>query len=174
MKTFKITSLRRVQSVRTCSEFTNTQRDKEIRGVTAQIDNFKWHLPLIYTRCIETIWNFWEKIHAFQYTSSHSQNASKLLTEKLPKYSKPRGFREASPPEPLPGFYPGPAGNLKRSSDPSPTFVPVTQNLGSAPDYKQCNLPGDVWMLNIMIIKHKIGLRNIFTFCSITLVFFLI
>jgi hypothetical protein len=49
-----------------------------------QIDNFKWHLPLIYTHCLETIWNFFEKIHAFQYTSSHSQNASKLLTEKLP------------------------------------------------------------------------------------------
>ena len=35
MKTFKITSLHRVQSVRTCSEYTNTRRDKEIRGVTA-------------------------------------------------------------------------------------------------------------------------------------------
>ena len=35
MKTFKITSLHRVQSVRTCSEYTNTRSDKEIRGVTA-------------------------------------------------------------------------------------------------------------------------------------------
>jgi hypothetical protein len=30
-----------------------------------QIDNFKWHLPLTYTYCLETIWNFLEKIHAF-------------------------------------------------------------------------------------------------------------
>jgi hypothetical protein len=29
-----VTSLHRVQSVRTCSEYTNTRRDKEIRGVT--------------------------------------------------------------------------------------------------------------------------------------------
>jgi hypothetical protein len=35
MKTCKITSLHRVQSVRTCSEYTNTRRDKEIRVVTA-------------------------------------------------------------------------------------------------------------------------------------------
>jgi hypothetical protein len=28
-------SLHRVQSVRTCSEYVNTRRDKEIRGVTA-------------------------------------------------------------------------------------------------------------------------------------------
>jgi hypothetical protein len=35
MKTFKITSLHQVQSVGTCSEYTNTGRDKEIRGVTA-------------------------------------------------------------------------------------------------------------------------------------------
>ena len=84
------------------------------------------NLPLIYTRCLETIWNFLEKIHAFQYTSSHLQNASKLLTEKLPKYSKPRSFRGGGlcPRDPLPGLCPGPAGNLKRSPDLSPTFVP--------------------------------------------------
>ena len=89
-----------------------------------QIDNFKWHPPLIYTHCLETIWNFFEKIHAFQYTSSHSQNASKLLTDQLPKYSKPRSFRGLCPRSPLPGHSPGPAGDLKRSLDPSPTFVP--------------------------------------------------
>jgi hypothetical protein len=31
------------------------------------------------------------------------------------------------------GLCPGPAGDLNRSSDPSPTFVPPTQNPGSAP-----------------------------------------
>ena len=41
MKTLKITSLHRVQSVRTCCEYTNTRRDKEIRGAQLQIDNFK-------------------------------------------------------------------------------------------------------------------------------------
>ena len=35
----------------------------------------------------------------------------------------------------LPGFYPGPAGDLKRSPDPSPTHAPpLTTNPGSAPD----------------------------------------
>jgi hypothetical protein len=34
---------------------------------------------------------------------------------------------------PLPGQSPGPAGDLKRSPDPSPTFVPLTQNPGSVP-----------------------------------------
>jgi hypothetical protein len=31
-----------------------------------QIDNFKWHLPLIYTHCLETIWNFLEKCFSFE------------------------------------------------------------------------------------------------------------
>jgi hypothetical protein len=35
---------------------------------------------------------------------------------------------------PIPGFCPEPAGDLKRSPDPSPTFVPLTQNPGSAPE----------------------------------------
>ena len=34
---------------------------------------------------------------------------------------------------PLPGFYPGPAGDLKWSPDPSPTHAPLTINPGSAP-----------------------------------------
>jgi hypothetical protein len=34
---------------------------------------------------------------------------------------------------PLPGFYPGPAGDLKRSTDPSPAHAPLTTNPGSAP-----------------------------------------
>ena len=45
MKTFKITSLHRVQSVRTCSEYTNTRRDKEIRGVTAPDRKFQVASP---------------------------------------------------------------------------------------------------------------------------------
>jgi hypothetical protein len=28
-------------------------------------------------------------------------------------------------------------------------------------DYKQYNLPGDDWMPDIIIMKHKIGLRDI-------------
>ena len=62
MKTFRITSLHRVQSVRTCCEYTKTRRDKEIRGAQLQIDNFKWHLPVIYTLCLETIWNPWASV----------------------------------------------------------------------------------------------------------------
>ena len=30
-------------------------------------------------------------------------------------------------------------------------------------NYKQYNLPGDDWMPDIIMIKHKIGLRDIFT-----------
>ena len=37
---------------------------------------------------------------------------------------------------PLPGFYPGPAGDLKRSPDPSPTHAPLTINPGSALVYR--------------------------------------
>ena len=37
---------------------------------------------------------------------------------------------------PLPGFYPGPAGDLKRSPDSSPTHAPLTTNPGSAPEYE--------------------------------------
>ena len=104
-----------------------------------QIDHFKWHLPFIYTHCLETIWNFLEKIHAFWYTSSHSQNASKLLTEKLPKYSKPRSFRgELRPWCPLPGLCPGPTGDLKRSPDPSQTFVPPNTKSWIRP-WRQCS-----------------------------------
>ena len=33
----------------------------------------------------------------------------------------------------IPRFYPGPAGDLKRSPDPSPTHAPLTVNPGSAP-----------------------------------------
>ena len=60
-------------------------------------------------------------IHFITFT-----NSSKLLTEKLPKYSKPRSFWEGgfAPRPPLPGLSPGPAGDLKRSPDSSPTFVP--------------------------------------------------
>ena len=45
MKTFKITSLHRVQSIRTCSEDTNNLRDKEIRGVTASDRQFQVTSP---------------------------------------------------------------------------------------------------------------------------------
>ena len=38
-----------------------------------------------------------------------------------------------APRGPLPGQSPGPAGDLKRPPDPSPTFVPLTQNPGSVP-----------------------------------------
>ena len=61
------------------------------------------------------------------YTSSHSQNVSKLLTEMLLKYSKPRIFQGGGtlhPWGPLQGLCPGPTGALKRSPDSSPTFVP--------------------------------------------------
>ena len=138
MKTFKIASLHRVQSVRTCSEYTNSGVIRKSGQSQLQIDNFKWHLPLIYTHCLETIWNFLEKIHAFWYTSSHSQNASKLLTEKLPKYSKTFRWagRDFAPWGLLSGQCPGPAGNLKQSPDPSPIFVPPSTKSWICPWYQ--------------------------------------
>jgi hypothetical protein len=42
-------------------------------------------------------------------------------------------FRGLSPLGPLPGLCLGPAGDLKRSPDPSPTHAPLTTNPGSAP-----------------------------------------
>ena len=119
MKTFKITSLHRVQSVRTCSEYTNTWRDKEIREVTAPDRSFQVISPFNLHSLLRNY------LKLFGEDSSQSQNASKLLTEKLPKYSKPRSFRGGGllPQGPLPGLL-CPAGDLKRSPDPSPTFVP--------------------------------------------------
>ena len=45
----------------------------------------------------------------------------------------PRASGGLAPLCPLPGFYPGPAGDLKRLPDPSPTHAPLTTNPGSAP-----------------------------------------
>jgi hypothetical protein len=40
----------------------------------------------------------------------------------------PRASGGQSPPGPIPGFYPGPAGDLKRSPDPLPTHAPPPPN----------------------------------------------
>ena len=42
---------------------------------------------------------------------------------------------------PLPGLCLGPAGDLKRSPDPSPTHAPLTTNSRSAPDDPRNYLP---------------------------------
>ena len=42
---------------------------------------------------------------------------------------------DLAPLGPLPGLCLGPAGDLKRSPDPSPTHAPLTTNPGSAPDH---------------------------------------
>ena len=47
----------------------------------------------------------------------------------IPKIPRASGF---DPLGPLPVFYPGPAGDLKRSPDPSPTHAPLTTNPESA------------------------------------------
>ena len=56
--------------------------------------------------------------------------SNKCLIPKIPRASG--GF---APLGSLPGFYPGPVGDLKRSPDPSPTHAPplLTTNPGSAP-----------------------------------------
>ena len=55
----------------------------------------------------------------------------------IPKIRRASGG--LSPLGPLPGFYPGPAGDLKRSPDPSPTHAPpLTTNPGFAPDCPHC------------------------------------
>ena len=46
----------------------------------------------------------------------------------------PRASGGIAPLGPPPEFCPGPAGDLKRSPDPSPTHAPLTTNPGSAPD----------------------------------------
>ena len=57
--------------------------------------------------------------------------SNKCLIPKIPRASGGK-----APLGPLPGFYSGPAGDLKRSPDPSPTHAPpLTTNPGSAPDY---------------------------------------
>ena len=56
------------------------------------------------------------------------------VISKIPRASGGGGGGGFSPLGPLPGFYPGPAGDLKRSPDPSPTHAPLTTNPGSVPE----------------------------------------
>jgi hypothetical protein len=60
----------------------------------------------------------------------------------------PRASGGLSPPGPLPGFCPGPAGDLKRPPGPSPTHAPLTTNPGSASDY-YTSLPEALGILGI-------------------------
>ena len=148
-----------------------------------QIDNFKWHLPLIYTHCLETIWNVLEKIRAFSYTSSHSQNVSKLLTEKLPKYSKPRSFRgDFAPRGSLQGLCPDPLETLSGPQTPRRLSYPQTQNPGSAPGYywplpllkyrKRPSIVCNVAYLNLKNNKSIIACPyNLFLFCFVLVPF---
>jgi hypothetical protein len=131
MKTFKITSLHRVQSVRTCSEYTNTWRDKEIREVTAPDRSFQVISPFNLHSLLRNY------LKLFGEDSSQSQNASKLLTEKFPKYSKPRSFRgwgNFSPRGPYQGCS-APLETLSGPQTPRRLSSPLTQNPRSAPEY---------------------------------------
>jgi hypothetical protein len=85
-----------------------------------QIDNFKWHLPLIYTHCLETFWRRFMRFNTLHHIHKMLQNCwrKSFLNTQNPRASG-GGFATA--------------GDLKRSPDPSPTFVPLTQNPGSAP-----------------------------------------
>jgi hypothetical protein len=62
----------------------------------------------------------------------------------------PRTSGGFAPLGPLPGFYPGPAGDIKRSPDPSPTHAPLTTNPGSAPG---CHLSNRRFRLRLVYIK---------------------
>ena len=57
----------------------------------------------------------------------------------------PRASGGLCPLGPLPGLYPGPAGDLKRPPDPSPTHAPLTTNPGSAPVYVYVLLTEDTY-----------------------------
>ena len=46
----------------------------------------------------------------------------------------PRAYGGPRPLGPLTGLCPGPAGDLMRSPDPSPTHAPLITNPGTAPD----------------------------------------
>ena len=59
----------------------------------------------------------------------------------IPQTPRAAGGGGFAPLGPLPGLYLGPAGDVKRSPDPSPTHAPLTTNSGSAPVYmKPCVL----------------------------------
>jgi hypothetical protein len=68
----------------------------------------------------------------------------------------PRAYGGPRPLGPLTGLCPGPAGDLMRSPDPSPTHAPLITNPGTAPDYQlmfgllpfvQCTLTGQNYFL---------------------------
>jgi hypothetical protein len=52
----------------------------------------------------------------------------------IPQTPRAYGGGGFVPLDPLLEFCPGPAGDIKRSPDPSPTHVPLIPNPGSAPD----------------------------------------
>ena len=94
----------RVQSIRTCSEYTNTRRDKEIRGVTAPDRWFQVTSPFnLHSLLRDYLKLFGEDscvlIHFITFTKYFKivdGKASKILkTQELPC--------ELSPPPPSPG-----------------------------------------------------------------------
>jgi hypothetical protein len=82
-----------------------------------QIDNFKWHRPLIYTHCLETIWNFlrrrFMRFNTLHHIHKMLQNCwrKSFLNTQTSGASGWWGLR-------LPG------APYQGCADPSPTFVP--------------------------------------------------
>ena len=99
-----------------------------------QIDNFKWHLPLIYTHCLETIWNFLEKIHfnTLHHIYKMFQNCwrKNFLNTQNPGAS---GFFSPSG-APYQGYALDPLETFSGPQTPRRLSSPLTQNPRSAPD----------------------------------------
>ena len=86
-------------------------------------------------------------------TSSHSQNASILLTEKLPKYSKPMSFLD-------------PLETFVGLQTPRRLSSPPTQNPGSATDYHPIFNFRFAYLFSIKLLFH---LFFLYLICSCTI-----
>jgi hypothetical protein len=139
MKTFKITRLHRVQSVRTCSEYTNTRRDKEIRGVTAPDRKFQVTSPFNLHSLLRNYLKLFREdscvlMHFITFTKCFKivdGKASLILkTQEL----SGGGFAP-SPRTPYQGFALDPLETLSGPQNPHRLSSPLTQTPGSAPDH---------------------------------------
>ena len=114
-----------------------------------QIDNFKWHLPLIYTHCFET---FWRRFMRFN-TLHHNFHVHKMLQNCWRKSflntQNPGASGGDSPQGPYQGSALNPLETLSGPQTPRRLSSPLTQNPGSAPDLQIDQFTWSIYLVNL-------------------------
>ena len=102
------------------------------QSATLQFSNLlTWFFPPIINGSYLTSW-YHRSMHVLI-----NLNTSRIASNRLRKHylNAQNPGSSAFPLGPPPGLCPGPAGDLRRSPDPLPNFVPPTSNPGYAPGY---------------------------------------